>query len=68
MKAVICSQSHITIGAGVTYSEAKQAMSGYFPHLDAFWTRIAGPQIRNIEHDRWQHRQWARPSETCRLC
>nr|WP_319515003.1 xanthine dehydrogenase small subunit [uncultured Cohaesibacter sp.] len=48
MKAVICSQSHISIGAGVTYSEAKQAMSGYFPHLDAFWTRIAGPQIRNM--------------------
>ena len=31
MKAVICSQSHITIGAGVTYSEIKQAISGYFP-------------------------------------
>nr|WP_321461847.1 xanthine dehydrogenase small subunit [uncultured Cohaesibacter sp.] len=48
MKAVICSQSHITIGAGVTYSEIKQAISGYFPHLDHFWGRIAGQQIRNV--------------------
>ncbi|WP_119306318.1 xanthine dehydrogenase small subunit [Cohaesibacter haloalkalitolerans] len=48
MKTVICSQTHITIGAGVTYSEAQQAISGYFPHLDAFWRRIAGQQIRNM--------------------
>ena len=48
MKAVICSQTHLTIGAGVTYSEARQAMNSSFPHLYSFWGRIAGQQIRNM--------------------
>ena len=58
MKAVICSQTHLTIGAGVTYSEARQAMNSSFPHLYSF----LGPDRRSADsqygHNWRQHCQW----------
>ena len=48
LKEINRSQPHIFIGAGVTYSEAQGAIAEQFSHLSNFWTRIAGPQIRNM--------------------
>lgn len=38
----------LTLGAGVTYSEAQTAMMDAFPHLAGFWSRIGGQQVRNM--------------------
>lgn len=38
----------LTIGAGITYTEATQAMARRFPQLDELWMRIAGEQVRNV--------------------
>ena len=48
LKEISCSQPHIKLGAGVTYSEAQEAMAEQFSHLRDFWPRIAGQQIRNM--------------------
>lgn len=37
----------IAIGAAVTYSQARQVLSGEFPAMDTFLSRIASEQIRN---------------------
>ena len=39
--------SEIAIGAAVTYSQARQVLSGAFPAMDAFLSRLASEQIRN---------------------
>ncbi|WP_298917041.1 xanthine dehydrogenase small subunit [uncultured Roseobacter sp.] len=39
---------HIHIGAGVSYSDAEAILCDDYPHLSAFWDRIAGWQIRNM--------------------
>ncbi|MHA6325352.1 xanthine dehydrogenase small subunit [Roseivivax sp. CAU 1753] len=38
----------ITIGAGVSYSGSHAALTADYPHLAAFWDRIAGWQIRSM--------------------
>lgn len=38
----------IRIGAGVSYSDSAGILCGEYPHLAAFWDRIAGGQIRNM--------------------
>lgn len=38
----------ITLGASVSYSDSQGVMSDDYPHLDAFWDRIAGWQIRSM--------------------
>jgi len=38
----------IRIGAGVSYTDSRAAMAADYPHLGAFWDRIAGWQIRNM--------------------
>lgn len=38
----------ITIGAGVTYTEAFSAMARLYPTMGAFWDRIGGEQVRNM--------------------
>lgn len=42
------SGSVLRIGAGVSYSEAEAALAGAFPHLQTYWRRIAGWQVRNM--------------------
>ncbi|WP_281857275.1 xanthine dehydrogenase small subunit [Litoreibacter halocynthiae] len=38
----------INFGAGVSYTDSRTAMSDDYPHLAAFWDRIAGWQIRSM--------------------
>ncbi|RLJ41245.1 xanthine dehydrogenase small subunit [Litoreibacter meonggei] len=38
----------ITIGAGVSYTDSRAAMTEDYPHLGPFWDRIAGWQIRSM--------------------
>ena len=37
----------LRIGAGVTYTEAAEAILSRWPHLAAYWNRIGGWQVRN---------------------
>lgn len=37
----------LTLGAGVTYTRARQAMVKRYPQLGEFWDRIGGEQVRN---------------------
>lgn len=39
--------TELSIGAAVTYSEARTALAGRFPAINAFLSRIASKQIRN---------------------
>ncbi|MCK8462433.1 xanthine dehydrogenase small subunit [Aliiroseovarius sp. S1339] len=41
-------EDEIKIGAGVSYTDSRTAMSDDYPHLAAFWDRIAGWQIRSM--------------------
>ncbi len=38
----------IEMGAGVSYTDSRTAMAADYPHLGAFWDRIAGWQIRSM--------------------
>lgn len=38
----------ISIGAGVTYTQAFETIAEHIPQLRAFWERIGGEQIRNM--------------------
>ncbi|WP_372611925.1 xanthine dehydrogenase small subunit [Aquicoccus sp.] len=38
----------LTIGAGVSYSQAEKVLLDTFPHLREYWHRIAGWQVRNM--------------------
>ncbi|SNY90066.1 xanthine dehydrogenase small subunit [Cohaesibacter sp. ES.047] len=48
LKDIHATEDSLFIGAGVTYTEAAGAIAEHFPHLNDFWLRIAGPQIRNM--------------------
>ncbi|PIE14119.1 MAG: xanthine dehydrogenase small subunit [Rhodobacterales bacterium] len=48
LRQVVRTETEITLGAGVSYSEAEEAMTEAFPHLAAYWHRIAGWQVRNM--------------------
>jgi xanthine dehydrogenase small subunit len=38
----------LTLGAGVTYTEAQAAIISRFPQLEELWNRIGGGQVRNM--------------------
>ena len=42
------SDDTVTIGAGVSYSQAERDLTKVFPQLAEFWPRIAGQQVRNL--------------------
>lgn len=42
------SGGRLSIGAGVTYTQAFDAISQQFPQLKDFWERIGGEQVRNM--------------------
>lgn len=48
LKTVTETDAALEIGAGVTYSECQDAITRLFPHLAAYWDRIAGWQVRNM--------------------
>ena len=41
------SDEALTLGAGVTYTRARQVMVKRYPQLGEFWDRIGGEQVRN---------------------
>lgn len=48
LKSICTVGGTLQIGAGVTYSESRAALCETFPHLAAYWDRIAGWQVRNM--------------------
>ncbi|MFV2052373.1 xanthine dehydrogenase small subunit [Aliiroseovarius sp. YM-037] len=48
LRALSVGADSIEIGAGVSYTDSRAALSADYPHLAAFWDRIAGWQIRNM--------------------
>ncbi|PSL19647.1 xanthine dehydrogenase small subunit [Shimia abyssi] len=48
LKAIEVDVDAVTMGAGVTYSEAQDVIAQEYPHLSAYWDRIAGWQVRNM--------------------
>ncbi|MEP3332411.1 xanthine dehydrogenase small subunit [Sedimentitalea sp.] len=38
----------LLIGAGASYTDCQQLLSGHLPHLAPYWDRIAGWQVRNM--------------------
>ena len=39
---------HITLGAGVSYTDAAPVLVRHHPYLAEFWNRIGGQQVRNM--------------------
>ena len=48
LRALNIGKDTIKIGAGVSYTDSRATLSADYPHLAAFWDRIAGWQIRNM--------------------
>ncbi|MFV0490680.1 MAG: xanthine dehydrogenase small subunit [Pseudorhodobacter sp.] len=48
LKCIDLTDSTLTLGAAVTYSEAEPMIREAFPHLGDYWNRIAGWQVRNM--------------------
>ncbi|HEY7245227.1 MAG TPA: xanthine dehydrogenase small subunit [Xanthobacteraceae bacterium] len=40
--------NHLVLGSAVTYTQAFEPLIGHYPHLQAYFTRIGSPQIRNL--------------------
>ncbi len=48
LQSVEVSDTHVTIGAGVSYSGFVPVLAEHFPHMDELWWRIGGEQVRNM--------------------
>jgi xanthine dehydrogenase small subunit len=48
LKTIDLGADLLSIGAGVTYSEAEDVIREALPHLSEYWDRIAGWQVRNM--------------------
>ncbi len=48
LKAIEVTEDAVTMGAGVTYTEAQDVIAEHYPHLSEYWDRIAGWQVRNM--------------------
>jgi len=48
LKQIEVTDTHINIGAGVTYTDSETALTDAYPHLENYWRRIAGWQVRNM--------------------
>lgn len=48
LKRIEVGDAAITMGAGITYSEAQGVITRHYPHLSDYWDRIAGWQVRNM--------------------
>ncbi|MSU89364.1 xanthine dehydrogenase small subunit [Rhodobacteraceae bacterium 2CG4] len=48
LKTVTVAGDTLTIGAGASYTECQDQLIRHFPHLAAYWDRIAGWQVRNM--------------------
>ncbi len=47
LQAITASDGALTLGAGVTYAQAREAIVAHFPQLAELWDRIGGGQVRN---------------------
>ena len=47
LRRIEAGKDEIRIGAGASYSDAAPVLLEAFPHLAAYWSRIAGWQVRN---------------------
>ena len=48
LKSVSIVGTALKIGAGASYTDCQAALTRQFPHLAAYWDRIAGWQVRNM--------------------
>lgn len=48
LKKVEAQDGALVIGAGASYSDCQDSLTRHFPHLAAYWDRIAGWQVRNM--------------------
>ena len=48
LKTVSVEGDALRIGAGASYTDCQNELSRHFPHLAAYWDRIAGWQVRNM--------------------
>ncbi|MEN3792363.1 xanthine dehydrogenase small subunit [Fulvimarina sp. MAC3] len=48
MKRVGLEGDQLWMGAGASYSDAQADLIRHFPHLERYWNRIAGWQVRNM--------------------
>jgi len=48
LQTVMVEGDTLRIGAGASYTACEDALARHFPHLAAYWDRIAGWQIRNM--------------------
>ena len=48
LKQIKETKKSLSLGANITYFEAKEIMLKHFPFLSDFWFRIGGAQIRNM--------------------
>ncbi|MBO9472599.1 xanthine dehydrogenase small subunit [Shimia sp. R10_1] len=48
LKEIAVTEDTVTLGAGVTYTEAQGVIAQHYPHLVDYWDRIAGWQVRNM--------------------
>ncbi|QDY71331.1 xanthine dehydrogenase small subunit [Qingshengfaniella alkalisoli] len=48
LRRIEVTEAGITLGAGVSYSDAEPLIVEHFPMLSTFWRRIGGWQVRNM--------------------
>ncbi|MCK5932717.1 MAG: xanthine dehydrogenase small subunit [Fulvimarina manganoxydans] len=48
MKRITLADGMLRIGSGASYSDCQDHLARAFPHLEAYWKRIAGWQVRNM--------------------
>ena len=48
LRRIDLGETGVTLGAGVSYSEAYPVMMQHFPQLAEVWNRIGGEQVRNM--------------------
>lgn len=48
LQSITSGPDGLTIGAGVSYTEAENALLSAYPQLSEFWPRIGGAQVRNM--------------------
>ncbi|MBW8639885.1 xanthine dehydrogenase small subunit [Hoeflea sp. WL0058] len=48
LKQITETSEGLTLGAGVTYSDAFEAIAERYPEMRGFWERIGGEQVRNM--------------------
>ncbi|MGD1888693.1 MAG: xanthine dehydrogenase small subunit [Cohaesibacteraceae bacterium] len=48
LQTISTTDSEVTVGAGVSYSDFVPILQEHFPHMEELWWRIGGEQVRNM--------------------